>query len=56
MIKLIKTHYIISSEVLELILAALENHWFSDCGCRNNDDVILAQEMLEKEVKKTDEP
>ena len=43
--------YTISSSTLKLVLEALSNHWFSDGGYTNNDEVITASKALESEIR-----
>ena len=49
-----KPYYIIDSDVMERLLEALSNNWFSDNGERNNDDIIEMQEELEKIIEEQD--
>ena len=46
-----KTMYQIPATLIEKVLEALDNHWFSDCGEFNNDDVIEACRELEDYIK-----
>ena len=45
------TTFNITKETIEKVLDVLSDHWFSDDGEYNNDDIMEADKALRAEVK-----
>ena len=46
-----KQVFIITKETLEEVLDALSDHWFSEDGEHNNNDIIDAERVLKAEIE-----
>lgn len=47
-------YYSIPKQILDKVTAILRDHWFSDGGERNNDEVISITTELEEIIKEQD--